>query len=383
MINIEEKNRCSGCHACAAVCPKTCIAMVEDEEGFLYPKINESLCIHCGLCEKRCPIIHPIPIEKRESDIMAYAAYTKDNVLRMQSSSGGIFSAIASYVIENGGVVFGAAFDDAFGVRHIAVDSVADLEMLRGSKYVQSTIGKAYQDAEKLLNNGRLVLFTGTPCQIGGLYGYLKKDYDNLITQDVICHGAPSPMVWQKYIAFSEKKNKTKLNTVSFRDKSFGWKDSCMKLGFLNQSVKIFRITDDLFMRAFLSDFCLRPSCYHCHFKGENRMSDFTLGDFWGIEKVLPEMDDDKGTSLVIVNSIKAAKTWKKIQGKLTFKCVNANDALRFNIAAEKSCAEPKDRTAFMQQIQIKSFPKVINKFSPKITLFRRVVRKVIRIINR
>ena len=383
MINIEEKNRCSGCHACASVCPKTCIAMVEDEEGFLYPKIDELLCIHCGLCENSCPIICPTPIEKSESDILTYAAYTKDNVLRMQSSSGGIFSEIASYVIENGGVVFGAAFDEAFGVRHIAVDSVADLEMLRGSKYVQSTIGEAYQKAEKLLNKGRLVLFTGTPCQIGGLCGYLKKNYDNLITQDIICHGAPSPMVWKKYITFSEKINKTKLDTVSFRDKSFGWKAYCVKLAFFNQGEKKYRITDDLFMRAFLSDLCLRPSCYHCHFKGDNRMSDFTLGDFWGIEKVLPEMDDDKGTSLVMVNSIKAAKIWKKIQGKLIFKCVNVNDALQFNIAAENSCAEPKHRMAFMQQVQIKPYPKVINKFSPKITLFRRVVRKVVKIIKR
>lgn len=205
MITIQDKTKCSGCHACAQVCPKQCIAMEVDTEGFWYPVVDTALCVECGLCETSCPIQHPLANNKTENDITAYAAVNKNDEIRLQSSSGGIFTLIASEVIHQGGVVFGAAFDKTFAVGHQYTETIDGLAVFRGSKYVQSRIGDTYKQAEAFLKDGRTVLFTGTPCQIGGLLVYLKQDYDNLITQDIICHGVPSPMVWQSYIKYREK----------------------------------------------------------------------------------------------------------------------------------------------------------------------------------
>lgn len=206
MIQLDKKQTCTGCHACAAKCPKQCIKMISDTEGFWYPQIDEEECINCGLCERVCPIITPIKFEDPFSP-MAYACYNRDEKVRLASSSGGIFTLIAEAVLKQGGVVFGAGFDEDFNVCHQCVERVEDLDKLRMSKYVQSKIGETYREAENFLKENRLVLFTGTPCQIGGLKAYLGKSYDNLITQDIICHGVPSPMVWEDYLAF--RKNPT------------------------------------------------------------------------------------------------------------------------------------------------------------------------------
>ena len=280
MIIIDDKTKCSGCHACANACPKNCISMVSDEEGFWYPQVNKEKCIDCGLCEKVCPIIH-----KWQSDdsltTTAMAAINLNEEIRLKSSSGGIFTLIAEKIIDQGGVVFGAAFSDDFkSVQHICVDNIADLDKLRGSKYVQSKIGDTYKQAKEYLDSGRKVLFSGTPCQIGGLYSYLRKPYENLLTQDIICHGVPSPMVWEKYVEEHERKISSKANKVTFRNKKNGWKAYSVFIGFENRKQYLKEHSADMYIKAFLSDICLRPSCFDCQFKGIKRHADITLTDF-------------------------------------------------------------------------------------------------------
>ena len=216
-------DQCTGCEACANICPKDCISMVENAEGFLFPKIDSGKCVGCELCEKACPVLSPIPIHKTQEDVKVYALIHKDEDVRSHSSSGGAFSAIADFVLEQGGVVFGAAFDENFEVHHICVDKPEDLYKLRGSKYVQSRIGDAYRQAKEKLQQGRLVFFTGTACQTSGLLGFLGRDYENLITQDLICHGVPSPLAWRKYIQLNRRWAKSEVEHIFFRDKIFGW----------------------------------------------------------------------------------------------------------------------------------------------------------------
>ena len=221
MIEITEQVKCTGCSACANICPKQCISMVADLEGFLYPSVDTKECINCGLCEKICPILKKNPI--KSDDIIAYAAMLNNTDIRLESSSGGVFTAIAESVIDKNGVVFGAELDENFNVIHTYVETKEELKKFRGSKYVQSVIGETYKRAKGFLDQGRFVLFTGTPCQIGGLYAYLNKDYDNLITQDLICHGVPSPMVWRKYLEFREDISHAGVRRMSFRHKKYGW----------------------------------------------------------------------------------------------------------------------------------------------------------------
>lgn len=217
MIEIKDKAKCSGCHSCMNICPKNCIEMKVDNEGFWYPEVDKEKCIECGLCEKRCPILNDMSVV---NDPKAYACYNKDDRIREESSSGGIFTLLASYIIDNGGIVYGAAFNQNFEVEHIEVTNKEDLSKLRGSKYVQSKLGDTYSKIKEHLNQDKLVYFSGTPCQIDGLLCFLNKRYDNLICQDIVCHGVPSLKVWKHYLKkFDLEKNAI----ISFRDKSTGW----------------------------------------------------------------------------------------------------------------------------------------------------------------
>lgn len=362
MIEIKEKDRCTGCHACANICPKQCIAMEKDSEGFLYPVVNTKQCINCGVCEKICPILSGKTAADGR-DIKAYAAINNNEEIRLKSSSGGMFTLVAEKVLGNSGVVFGATFDKDFNVVHAYTETKEELEQFRGSKYVQSKIGETYKQAKSFLESGRMVLFTGTPCQIGGLYAYLGKDYENLITQDFICHGVPSPMVWQKYLEYRESISRASVRKISFRYKKYGWKKYSVALEFSNATEYLTRFTEDPYMQVFLRDLCLRPSCYDCAFKTKYRQADITLADFWGIDKVLPEMDDDKGTSLLIIHSEKGTRLFHDIENSLTSQLVNLDDVLKYNSSMLKSVSLPRNREIFIKKMQNKPFDKTYNKF--------------------
>lgn len=337
MITIIDKSQCCGCNACVQACPKQCISMREDSEGFLYPHVDTSLCIDCGKCDKVCPVINQ-GASCRPSKV--YAATNTNEQIRLQSSSGGIFTLLAEQIISEGGVAFGARFDESWQVVHDYAETFEGLAPFRGSKYVQSRIGDTYRQTEEFLKQGRKVLFTGTPCQIAGLKKYLRKEYDNLLVVDFVCHGVPSPMIWRKYIEETLEELRAKrgdgrnsvslsmdetpvITGISFRDKSNGWKKFGFKFSYAvskaaTNTVSSSAIVDghvlsqpfpeNLFMRGFLSDIYLRPSCYACPAKSGKSGSDITLGDYWGIEHVCPAIDDDKGVGLVLVNTAKGER---------------------------------------------------------------------------
>lgn len=314
MITVVDKYRCCGCAACIQVCPRQCININEDKQGFNYPKVDTSLCIDCGLCEKVCPVLHQ---GVQKEPVIVYAAKSKDNNLRLSSSSGGIFSEIATTVIADGGVVFGAKWNEELEVEHGYEETIERLEVFRGSKYVQSKIGNTYIQAKEFLKQGRKVLFSGTSCQIAGLRLFLGKEYDNLITIDVVCHGVPSPLIWRMYLKEVLKiHNNTQSISISFRDKSTGWKKFSVAFKSLDSNSRMSRIeihNKNTFMQAFLSNLSIRPSCFNCPSKGGKCGSDISLADYWGIEHSHPEFDDDKGVSLVMVNSSKGMEALAKL----------------------------------------------------------------------
>lgn len=345
MIRLIKKADCCGCGACQQSCPRKCISMVPDGEGFLYPQVDEKECVNCGLCEKVCPIL--AKQKPQPGEVEAYMAYTSDEALRSRSSSGGIFSVLAREVLDRGGVIAGAAFDEDFSVRHILVEKDADLDRLRGSKYVQSRVEDTYAQISKLLKQGRLVLFTGVSCQVAGLKAFLGRDYENLYTVDVLCHGVPSPKVWARYCREQEGAYGQKLEGVSFRDKRTGWRRYSIALNFGADTYYCRPSKDDLYMQVFLRDICLRPSCHSCRFKAVPRLSDLTIGDAWGVEKHMPDMDDDRGTSVVLVNSQKGRDLWKTVAGNVISRQGELDVLLPKDAASRKSVKPHPNRTRF------------------------------------
>jgi coenzyme F420-reducing hydrogenase beta subunit len=379
MIKIKDKQNCSGCGACMVSCPQKCIQMISDQEGFVYPVVDEKSCIDCDVCVKACPIIN---LKSNNNTPISYAVINNSDKVRQESSSGGVFSIIANAVIQKGGVVFGASFDEKFSVKHICVDRTEELYKLRGSKYVQSNLNDTYQQARSFLKEGRLVYFTGTPCQIEGLYAFLKYDYENLITSDLICHGVPSPKVWELYLKHLEDKASSNVRVVSFRDKTYGWENYSIKFEFLN-NIQILRThSEDEYMKAFLCDLSLRPSCYSCAFKGVNRRSDFTLADFWGINNLMPQMNDKRGTTLLLVNTGKGRDIFEQIKNEITFEKVESAEAIKYNSAAIQSVQKPKKRDEFMSKINSKNFKKVVDKYSKK-SVYNRLKSKIYSVYKR
>ncbi len=361
MIN-KIGNACTGCYACVNICPKGCIEMVDNAEGFWFPQIDNSKCIGCDLCEKACPVLTEIPNLKTAEDVKVYALVHKNEDVRKESSSGGAFSAIAEYVLEQGGVVFGAAFDEDFEVHHIGIQRKEDLYKLRGSKYVQSRIGDAYCQAKEFLKSGRLVFFTGTACQTSGLIGYLGKDYDNLITQDLICHGVPSPLAWRKYLKLRRQLARSEIRHIFFRDKTYGWHDWHISVKFQNGSEYSQNQREDMMTCAFLRGKCSRECCYACKFKQKYRLADFTLADYWGIETIAPELDDDRGISSCYVNSPKAAKILETIRNTVQLREMDLDTAVSYNMAMVESEHPQANRSAFLRDLNHKSFDMVFGK---------------------
>ncbi len=380
MIEIKTKKDCCGCYACYNICPKQCITMKIDDEGFWYPDIDKNKCINCNLCEKVCPIINKPKNSLYEEK--SYAVFNKNEKIRLESSSGGIFSLLAEYVINNHGSVYGSIFDENFNVKHIKINKLQDIKLLRGSKYVQSKIEDVFKFIKSDLKNDKLVLFTGTPCQVAGLQSFLQKKYNNLILMDIVCHGVPSPLVWQQYINELKQNYKQNIKNVYFRDKSTGWKTYSIKFLFDKDEYKNIGFKD-IYMKGFLNDIYLRPSCYNCNFKGIERISDITVADFWGIENVLPKMDDDKGTSLIVIHSEKGKQLFDKLSEKMILNEVNLNEAIKYNPSMIKSVKYNEKRSSFFAELNSgKELTDLIRKYT-KISFEKRVKNKIKSIIKR
>ncbi len=321
MVEITNKKECCGCSACAEICPKQCIEMKEDHEGFLYPFVDKEKCINCGLCNKACPELN---VRGKNRPLKVWAAYTPDEQIRKNSSSGGIFYTIASAIIKKGGVVFGTKYNNIWGAEFACVDTIEGLRELMVSKYVQSNVGTAYKDCKDYLKNGRQVFFIGTSCQIAGLKTFLGKEYSNLLTVDIVCHGVPSPRVWQMYLDEISGENRKEgqprkaIDEISFRRKDPSWDNFNFYVKFnesysssnkqTQQEINIYNMNDS-YMKAFVYNMILRPSCYSCKFKSCRSRSDITIADYWGVKKFHPEIYDDKGTSIVISCTPKGVET--------------------------------------------------------------------------
>lgn len=340
MIHISDKHNCCGCHACVSVCAHHCITMQADEEGFLYPVVDKETCTDCGLCEKVCPVINQGSPRK---PLKVYAAKNNDEEIRKQSSSGGIFTLLAESVIKDGGIVFGAKFDKEWNVVHDWTDTIEGIADFRGSKYVQSTIGNTYSEAREFLKQGRKVLFSGTPCQIAGLKKFLRKEYNNLLTVDVVCHGVPSPQIWKEYLQSLKLEN---IGHISHKDKSTGWRGYSFSIENNNKRILFAeKASKNKFMIASFLNLTLRPSCFSCPAKAGKSNSDITLGDFWGIEKVFPQMDDNKGASLLCCNTLRGQFFLEQLN--LQVPPTDYQQAVVYNSCIEYSTVEPKERHDF------------------------------------
>jgi coenzyme F420-reducing hydrogenase beta subunit len=337
----ENKENCCGCSACCAICPVTAITMEADEKGFLYPSIDSKLCIECGLCIKVCPIRNSDSKENSlEPDV--YAAKHKSDEVRMNSSSGGMFTAISDYVIDSGGVVYGAAFDEDFKVCHICAVTKYERDQFRGSKYVQSDLDCCFQEIKEKLENGISVLFSGTPCQVEGLNKYLRGvEISQLMTVDNVCHGTPSPKIFTQYLDKIKSQYNSNIKWINFRYKLLGWRSQAINISLENGQEYISTASEDPFYRLFLPNIILRDSCYQCIFTNVHRPSDITLGDFWGIEESLPDFEDEKGVSLVLVNTEKGRKIFNNLTGVLDIRKSDLQSCLQPNLKGP-SVASPK-----------------------------------------
>lgn len=380
MIHITHKEDCCGCNACTVICPKQCITMPNDEEGFFYPLVDENKCIDCGLCEEVCPILN-----KRKDDVeryekpFVYAAYNTNHEVRLDSTSGGIFSALAEKMFDLGGYVGGAVYNEDHTVSHILTNDREKLPELRSSKYLQSFTNNLYTDIKQLLEREEKVLVCATPCQISGLYNFLNKDYENLITCDFICKGVNSPKVFKKYIEMLEQQYRSKAVKIKFKNKTFGWHRFSTKVDFANNKSYIKDRYHDMFMIGYLqSGNFARPSCYTCQFKGFPQKSDITLGDFWGIENIDSTMDQDLGTSLIMVNSAKGLTFFEDLGNAIIKKEFKKEDAEKGNLAMNNPLkATNNDRKAFFNALDKMPFKQVAKKFFPMSFLLQKGKRKL------
>lgn len=384
MINIVNKKKCCGCSACASICPKQCIKMIVDNEGFLYPEVDRDTCIDCGLCERVCNELHPY--DKRKP-IKVLAAINKNEEIRMKSSSGGIFYILADRIINEGGVVFGARFDENWQVVIDYAEEMKGVEAFMGSKYVQARIENAYKDVKRFLAEGRKVLFTGTPCQVAGLHKFLRKSYDNLLTVDIICHGTPSPKVWRMYLD-AVLQSSTSIGKISFRNKTHGWKNFHFLVEYDGDSKTTSLLSspsENQYMKAFLSNLILRPSCSSCVAKSCSSQSDITLADFWGIWNVNPQMHDNKGTSLLFINTDKGINALPN-EAVVQYAESDYETAIKYNTACSHSVFPHPKREAFFEQFQqSQNVSQLIDKtlllpLSKRFTIFiKKVIRRLIK----
>lgn len=337
----HKKEDCNGCSACANACPKQAIRMCNDMSGFCYPKVDNKLCVACGKCENVCPKKYKeCRDEEKNKQTIYLGAQARNSEIRMESSSGGLFTVFAQKIIEMGGVVCAAALCEDMVVRHTFAKSEEELVRLRKTKYTQSQIGDSYRIVRKNLKQGTTVLFAGTPCQCAGLIRMLDKPYDNLYTASLVCYGVPSPKVFANYVKYLGKKHGGKVRDFSFRDKRMH--DNGHTVSYVSDCEYSHSLYADPFNKLYFRNHILRPSCFACEFCTTERNMDITLGDFWGLEKVRPELDDGDGTSLVILHSEKAALLWKSVEKETLFFHCEREDVLQPRLLEPVKSGESK-----------------------------------------
>lgn len=378
MIKINHKEDCCGCGACATVCAKGCITMQADFQGFLYPLVNNKSCTECHLCENVCPIINA-PSRQKPIKEVAYAAFNHNQQVRKTSSSGGMFQLLAEHTIQQGGVVFGARFDDNWNVIHGHAETPEGIEAFRRSKYVQSNTNGCFKTVKQFLNVGRQVLFTGTPCQVAALRNYLHKDYDNLLTVTFTCHGVPSQKVWRKYLnekitELSRQHNveasKIKITAVNFRDKVNAWRKFNLTIEFNIEDKETIILSEPVwendYMLSFLTDYANRPSCYHCRFRCGKSGCDMTISDFWGVENCMDDADfiGENGTSHILLHTEKAQAIFSSINCEC--KEVDFENSLKGNSAYKQDWPCPITHDYFFRQLHRKSIKEAMDDANEK-----------------
>ena len=367
MISITDKDNCCGCNACGDICPHSAISFKSDNEGFWYPEVDKVSCIDCGLCERVCPVICPADFIERYNKPLVYAAYTKDEAIRLDSTSVGIHSMLANKMFDREAFVGGAVYNEDHTVSQIITDQRERLPEIRSSKYLQSNAEHVYKDIQSRLKEGRNVFFCGTPCQVQALYKFLRKDFDNLITADFLCRGVNSPKAFLSYMNMLEKKYGSRATDIKFKSKEKGWHNFSIRVEFENGKVYCKDRWHDLFFIGYLQyNNFVRPSCYDCKFKCFPQKSDITLADFWGIEKLDPSMDQDKGTSMVMINSDKGAALFETIKGDIVYKPFSQEEAAIGNPAMNHSLTSSYDtRNSFFSDLDKMPFDKLAAKYFP------------------
>lgn len=367
---ICDKKKCTGCFACYNVCPKDAIDMIEDDNGFIYPEINKEKCIKCDLCKKICPSTN---VMEKKYPLKCFAAFSKDNNIRNKSTSGGIATTISKNIIKNGGIVYGAAFDENGGVKHIRVTKIEELILLQGSKYVHSYINDTFRKIKKDLLNKKHLVFFGTPCQIAGLRKYLMKDYDNLLVVDIICHGVPS----QKYLKDEKERivGYKKTERINFR------KDNHYGLYFVknNKIINETSYDDSFYSLAFMNGLILRNNCYDCIYADAKRVSDITIGDFWGLSKQAKFYESrDKGVSVVLLNTTKGELYFEKIKDFLDIEERNCEEAIKGNTQLMRPTKRHRNADRFKKMYPEYGFEKSFNKLM-KVNKLKKFIKKIVK----
>ncbi len=379
-----DKNKCCGCTACYSICNNNAIKMIPDDEGFLYPQIDSSVCVSCYLCQSVCSFgkdqLSSGLSKNNNIDVMTYAVKNIDINTRILSRSGGFFSAVSDFFLENEGIVYGCVLDDALNAVHSRAVNTTERDRMRGTKYTQSDLGDTFNSIQKDLKTGKKVLFTGTSCQVAGLRSYLGNDYPNLYCIDVLCHGVMSPLVFNKYIDFQQKKNKEKIVAFDFRNKrNYAWERHVESI--YTESGK--RKDSEILNNIYLSNCSLRPSCYECPYKSTSLPGDLTMADYWGIERVLPGFSDNRGVSLIIVKNDKGESLLEFAKSKIQAVKTNIESSMQPSLSSATTI--PNNRHDFWNDIHNKSFfevtkeyggNKLVSKVRYKLYLFKREIIK-------
>ena len=368
MIDTISKVDCTGCFGCYNVCPKQCIHMEPDIEGFLYPKVDYNECIECGLCREVCPSLNKLDVSKNYEEPIVYAAWSLDEEIRLNSATGGIFSELALMILDKGGYICGAVYNNKHLVEHYITNKPEGLNLIRQSKYIQSEIGSIFKEIKRLLIQGETVLFSGTPCQCAGLNKYLGKKYERLIVVDLVCRGVNSPTVYMMFLKELERIYGAKVSRVGFKDKTYGWNKSCTKVEFENGEAYLQDRFSDLFMKGFTkANLYMRASCSECKYKTFPRGSDITVADFWRIKLQDETQDIDKGTSLVMINSERGEALFDRLKDRLFYETKTLDEAKFGNPCITKPAKANENKQDFLDQLDKMSILENIERFVKKV----------------